>query len=114
MATFIRKRSNLEWVSISIPCSAFALALSLFSRDAAAKQAVLAIFLLALVAVAYFFGRLASLLAAIAAVLIFWVFLFEPVWEPYRGQTHGSSRVAVFCGVCPGDDLLSPQTSTLS
>ena len=78
MATFIRKRSNLEWVSISIPCSAFALALSLFFREAAAKQAVLAIFLLALVAVAYFFGRLASLLAAIAAVLIFWVFLFEP------------------------------------
>ena len=78
MASLIRKRSNLEWVSISIPCSALALALSLFFRGAAAKRAVPAIFLLALVAVAYLFGRLASLLAAIAAVLIFAVFLFEP------------------------------------
>ena len=78
MASLIRKRSNLEWVSISIPCTALALALSLFFRDAAVKRAVPAIFLLALVAVAYLFGRLASLLAAIAAVLIFAVFLFEP------------------------------------
>ena len=78
MSIFIRKRSSLEWVSIIIPCSAFALALSLFFRDEAAKRAVPAIFLLALIAVAYFFGRLPSLLAAIGAVLIFAVFLFEP------------------------------------
>ena len=95
MASLIRKRSNLEWVSISIPCSALALALSLFFRDAAAKRVVPAIFLLALVAVAYLFGRLASLLAAIAAVLIFAVFLFEPYGS--LAVDKATDRVELLC-----------------
>jgi len=95
MASLIRKRSNLEWVSISIPCSALALALSLFFRDAAAKRAVPALFLLALVAVAYLFGRLASLLAAIAAVLIFAVFLFEPYGS--LAVDKATDRVELLC-----------------
>ena len=95
MASLIRKRSNLEWVSISIPCSALALALSLFFRDAAAKRVVPAIFLLPLVAVAYLFGRLASLLAAIAAVLIFAVFLFEPYGS--LAVDKATDRVELLC-----------------
>ena len=95
MASLIRKRSNLEWVSISIPCSALALALSLFFRDAAATRAVPAIFLHALVAVAYLFGRLASLLAAIAAVLIFAVFLFEPYGS--LAVDKATDRVELLC-----------------
>ena len=95
MASLIRKRSNLEWVSISVPCSALALALSLFFRDAAAKRAVPAIFLLALVVVAYLFGRLASLLAAIAAVLIFAVFLFEPYGS--LAVDKATDRVELLC-----------------
>ena len=95
MASLIRKHSNLEWLSISIPCSALALALSLFFRDAAAKRAVPAIFLLALVAVAYLFGRLASLLAAIAAVLIFAVFLFEPYGS--LAVDKATDRVELLC-----------------
>jgi len=72
-----------------------ALALSLFFRDAAAKRVVPAIFLLALVAVAYLFGRLASLLAAIAAVLIFAVFLFEPYGS--LAVDKATDRVELLC-----------------
>jgi len=72
-----------------------ALALSLFFRDAAAKRVVPAIFLLALVAVAYLFGRLASLLAAIAAVLIFAVFLFEPYGS--LAVDKATHRVELLC-----------------
>ena len=39
--------------------------------------------------------------------------LVRTIWESYRGQSMGPSRVAVFCGVRFGDDLLSPQISTL-
>ena len=39
--------------------------------------------------------------------------LVRTIWESCRGQSHGPSRVAVFCGVRLGDDLLSPQTLTL-
>src|SRR5215469_5224268 len=113
MASLIRKRSNLEWVSISIPCSALALALSLFFRDAAAKRVVPAIFLLALVAVAYLFGRLASLLAAIAAVLIFAVFLFEPYGS--LAVDKATDRVELLCFAVFALVMICfpPQTSTL-
>src|SRR5215471_12731469 len=113
MASLIRKRSNLEWVSISIPCSALALALSLFFRDAAAKRVVPAIFLLALVAVAYLFGRLGEFVGCDRSGPNLRRVLVRTIWESCRGQSHGPSRVAVFCGVRLGDDLLSPQTLTL-
>ena len=95
MSTLRQKRSNLEWLYIIIPCSAFALALSLFLRDDAAKRVVPAIFLLTLIAVAYFFGRLASLLTAVAGALIFTVFLFEPYGSLAVDKT--TDRVELLC-----------------
>jgi len=55
-----------------------ALGLSLFFRDSAVKPAVPAIFVLVIISVAHFCGRLVSLSVAILAGLVFAEFLLEP------------------------------------
>src|SRR5262249_3457777 len=55
-----------------------AFALSLLFREGALKPAAPAIFLLVIILVAHFSGRLASLLVAILGGLVFASFLFRP------------------------------------
>lgn len=57
---------------------ALAFALAIVLRDYPVKRAVPAIFVLVLILIAYFAGRLASLLAAFIGGVIFAVYLFEP------------------------------------
>lgn len=66
-----------SFVSIALG-GALAFALAIVLRDYPLKRAVPAIFVLVLILIAYFAGRLASLLAAFVGGVIFAVYLFEP------------------------------------
>ena len=59
-------------------CCVLAFVLSFFLRETSVKPAAPAIFLLAVISVAHFSGRLASLLVAMVGGLSFAAFLFEP------------------------------------
>jgi K+-sensing histidine kinase KdpD len=59
-------------------CGGLAFALSFFFRGGPLKPAAPAIFLLMIISVAHFWGRLASLFAAVVGGLVFAAFLFEP------------------------------------
>lgn len=78
MSSRIRRRSGSKSLLVIAPCGALAFALSFFFRDCVLKPAAPAIFLLVIILVAHFFGRLASLLVAVAGGLVFAAFLFEP------------------------------------
>ena len=71
-------RSKSRSLLVILPCGALAFGLSLFFRDGALKPAAPAIFLLVVILVAHYFGRLASLLVAILGGLVFAGFLFGP------------------------------------
>jgi len=75
----------LKYVLSVVLAGALALALAILLRDYPMKRAVPAIFVLFLVLIAQLVGRLASLLVACLAGLIFAVYLFEP---------YGDLRVA--------------------
>ena len=78
MPGLVRARSKSRSLLVILPCGALAFALSLLFRDGALKPAAPAIFLLVVILVAHFAGRLASLLVAILGGLVFAVFLFGP------------------------------------
>jgi K+-sensing histidine kinase KdpD len=78
MAGLVRARSKSRSLLVILPCGALAFVLSLLFRDGALKPAAPAIFLLVIILVAHFFGRLASLLVAILSGLVFAGFLFGP------------------------------------
>lgn len=78
MSSRIRRRSGSTSLLVIVLCGGLAFALSLFFRDRALKPAAPAIFLLVVILVAHFFGRLASLLVTVAGSLVFAAFLFEP------------------------------------
>ena len=78
MPDLARARSKSRSLLVILPCSALAFALSLFFRDGTLKPAAPALFLLVIILVAHFFGRVASLLVAIAGGLVFAGFLFAP------------------------------------
>jgi K+-sensing histidine kinase KdpD len=59
-------------------CGGMALALSLFFRGGSLKPAAPAMFLLLIISVGHFWGRLVSLLVAMVGGLVFAAFLFEP------------------------------------
>ena len=71
-------RSKSESVLVILLCGGLALALSFFFRGGPLKPAAPAIFLLMIILVAHFWGRLASLFAAVVGGLVFAAFLFEP------------------------------------
>src|SRR6516162_5260615 len=73
-----RTRSKSTSLLVIFFCSGLALALSFFFRGGSLKPAAPAIFLLVIISVAHFCGRLASLLVAVVGGLIFAAFLFEP------------------------------------
>ena len=75
--------------------SALAYALAIFYRDYPVKQAVPAIFVLVLVLIAHFSGRLASLVTAFLGGLIFAVYLFEPYGHLSVGSA--TDRVILSC-----------------
>lgn len=78
MPGLVRARSKSRSLLVILPCGALAFALSLFFREGALKPAAPAIFLLVIILVAHFCGRLASLLVAILGGLVFAGFLFRP------------------------------------
>ena len=78
MPDLARARSKSRSLLVILPCSALAFALSLFFRDGTLKPAAPSLFLLVIILVAHFFGRVASLLVAIAGGLVFAGFLFAP------------------------------------
>jgi K+-sensing histidine kinase KdpD len=71
-------RARSKSLVVIILCGGLALGLSLFFRDSSVKPAIPAIFVLAIISVAHFCSRLASLLVAIVGSLVFAAFLFEP------------------------------------
>ena len=78
MSALVQTRSRLKPLLVIVLCGGLALGLSLSFRDGAVKPAVPAIFVLVIVSVAHFCGRLVSLLVAIVGGLVFAAFLFEP------------------------------------
>ena len=78
MPGLVRARSISRSLLVILPWGALAFALSLLFREGALKPAAPAIFLLVIILVAHFSGRLASLLAAILRGLVFAGFLFRP------------------------------------
>jgi K+-sensing histidine kinase KdpD len=76
--TRARTRPKSELPLVILLCGGLALALSLFFRGGSAKPAGPAIFLLLIISVGHFWGRLASLLVAVVGSLVFAAFLFEP------------------------------------
>ena len=76
MPDLARARSKSRSLLVILPCSALAFALSLFFRDGTLKPAAPALFLLVIILVAHFFGRVASLLVAVVGGLVFAGFLF--------------------------------------
>jgi K+-sensing histidine kinase KdpD len=82
MPTLARTRSRSKPLLVIVLCGGLALGLSLFFHDGAVKPAVPAIFVLVIICVAHFCGRLVSLLVAIVGGLVFAVFLFEPYGSP--------------------------------
>ena len=73
-----QKRSKSESLLVILLCSGLALALSFFFRGGSVKPAAPAIFLLIIISVAHFWGRLAGLFVAVLGGLVFAAFLFEP------------------------------------
>ena len=78
MPGLVRARSISRSLLVILPCGAVAFALPFLFREGALKPAAPAIFLLVIILVAHFSGRLASLLAAILGGLVFAGFLFRP------------------------------------
>jgi K+-sensing histidine kinase KdpD len=78
MPGLVRARSKSRSLLVILPCGALALALSLLFREGELKPAAPAIFVLVVILVAHFSGRLASLLVAILGGLVFAGFLFRP------------------------------------
>jgi len=76
--TRTRTRSKAELALLILLCGGLALALSFFFRGGSLKPAAPAIFLLLIISVGHFWGRLASLLVASVGSLVFAAFLFEP------------------------------------
>ena len=74
----MRSFFNSKFLLTTTLCAGVAFAMSVLFRDFAAKAAVPVTFLLALVPVALIAGRMASLVAAIVASIIFALYLFEP------------------------------------
>ena len=93
MSTPIRRRSGPKSLLVIVLCGGLAFALSLFFRDGAQKPAAPAIFLLVVILVAHFFGRLASLLVTVAGGLVFAAFLFEPYGSLTVG--NGPDRIVL-------------------
>jgi len=75
MSTLVWTRARSKSLVVIILCGGLALDLSLFFRDSSVKPAI---FVLAIISVAHFCSRLASLLVAIVGSLVFAAFLFEP------------------------------------
>jgi K+-sensing histidine kinase KdpD len=65
------------WLAV-LACAALALALSLFFRGYGLRSAVPVMFLLVIITVAHLFNRLAGLVVATIACLVFASVLFEP------------------------------------
>jgi K+-sensing histidine kinase KdpD len=82
MSTLVWTRSRSKSLLVIVLCGGLALGLSLYFRDGAVKPAVPAIFVLVIICVAHFCGRLVSLLVAIVGGLVFAAFLFEPYGSP--------------------------------
>ena len=78
MPGLVRARSISRSLLVILPWGALAFALSLLFREGALKPAAPAIFLLVIILVAHFSGRLASRLAGILGGLVFAGFLFRP------------------------------------
>jgi K+-sensing histidine kinase KdpD len=78
MSTLVWTRARSKSLLVIVLCGGLALSLSLFFRDTGVKPAIPAIFVLAIISVAHFCSRLASLLVAILGSLVFAAFLFEP------------------------------------
>jgi len=78
MPGLLRARSKSRSLLVILPCGAVAFALPFLFREGALKPAAPAIFLLVIILVAHFSGRLASLLVAILGGLVFAGFLFRP------------------------------------
>lgn len=94
---------NSRFILTTALFSALAFAITLLCRDHDVKPAVPVAFLLALVPVFLIAGRMASLLVAIIASLIFAAFLYEPYGSlaihngvedrtRTRGATHDSNE----------------------
>ena len=77
MPGLLRARSKSRSLLVILPCGALAFALSL-SVKVCSNQLHPRSFLLVIIPVAHFSGRLASLLAAILGGLVFAGFLFRP------------------------------------
>lgn len=90
----IRTRSRSKPLLVVVLCGGLALGLSLFFRDGAVKPAVPAIFVLLIVSVAHFCGRLVSLLVAIVGGLVFAAFLFEPYGS--LAVSNAADRLVLF------------------
>jgi K+-sensing histidine kinase KdpD len=73
-----RTRSRSELLLVILLCGGLALGLSFFFRGGSLKPATPAIFLLVVISVAHFWGRLASLFVAAVGGMMFATFLFEP------------------------------------
>jgi len=103
--TRARTRSKAELALLILLCGAMALALSFFFRGGSLKPAVPAMFLLLIISVGHFWGRLASLLVAMVGGLVFAAFLFEPYGSLAAGNAvdrlvlmlFALSAVAVVC-----------------
>jgi K+-sensing histidine kinase KdpD len=78
MPHFVRAGSKSRSLFVILLCGALAFVLSLFFRDGTLKPAVPAVFLLAIISVAHFCDRWASLLVAVVGGFIFAAFLFRP------------------------------------
>jgi len=76
--TRVRARSRAELPLLILLCGGMALALSHFFRGGSLKPAAPAMFLLLVISVGHFWGRLVSLLVAMVGGLVFAAFLFEP------------------------------------
>jgi len=88
--TRARTLSKAELALLILLCGGMALALSFFLQGGCLKPAAPAIFLLLIISVGHFWGRLASLLVATAGGLVFAEFLFEPYGISQRAMPTGS------------------------
>jgi K+-sensing histidine kinase KdpD len=99
MPDLVRARSKSRSLLVILPCGVLAFALSLFFRDGALKPAAPAIFLLVIILVAHFCGRLASLLVAILGGLVFAGFLFGP-YGGFAAYNAADRVVLLLFAVC--------------
>ena len=103
--TRVRARSRAELPLLILLSGGMALALSFFLRGGSLKPAAPAIFLLLIISVGHFWGRLVSLLVAMVGGLVFAAFLFEPYGSLTAGNAadrivmmlFAVSAVAVVC-----------------